>query len=400
MTEPKASWDTAQETTVGHEQRLLASAVDGDRQALARLAVHPEGGALARRHRLGPALALRAAHLRWSDAPPPAVDTWREELRKAAVVHLALDDALGRITTALDRIAVLWAPIKGLDLAHRVDADGRRVYARAEERRTADLDLLVERSHFESARDALRADGWRALWTGPLAERYLQDEGYAWQATGPGGVLLELHWRLWGSVGDDVADRLLARAAPAADGSTGGGQRLDLADAWLLAATHLWLEPPPRAIGRFWDLSKIADAARAAGDEGFIERVVAAAREADLQAPAVLGGRVASALWQRPECRAIAARLMPTLRSAERRLIAHPRPEELPTRRLAWARLRSGRRTRQGWRVVWRRLWPHPGLVEIGTSERLPWTLRRIYAQWRVLRPPSPTRHAVEGAPD
>lgn len=352
-----------------------------------------ERGGLARRHRV-PAQLLSSARALGLDLRhdlAPAIDAWRRQARGAVAGHLLLETTRQRAASALDAVGITWLPLKGVDLV------SRGVFEPAE-RPCGDLDLLIARDDLEPARAALVAAGFVGLVDGPLQERYLREEGYAWQARDPMGALLELHWRLWGSAPDALPERVLDASLPAPDlGPT--ARRPRRAHAWLLAAVHLWLDPPPRAAGRFLDLVALAGDLEA-------DEVVDEAVALGLELPVCLAAGVAGGLefgglafegkdagddHPRAVHRAIRDALAPRLRPPEKALLpsggagwrglAHA-----STSSVALARLASGRSSRHGARALWRRLWPHPGLIEASTAPSAPWWLRRARFQWRRLR--------------
>lgn len=353
------------------EDRWLADALAGRVEALGRLAAHDADGAFARRHRAGAALRLRAAR-HGLEAPAP----WHRELVAAAARHLSLTAAVEEIGGLLAAAGVEWVPLKGFDLA-------TRVYASPEERPTADVDLLIPSAGLEGALRALEADGWKGLFPGPRNRDFLADEGYAWLARKTGRGLLELHFRLWGLVPEGWSAELFERSRrdPALPP---GGRRLTLADAYLVAAVHTWLDPPPRPLVAWWDLERITR--RWSSEEA--EDAVAGARAWDLQLPVALASRSAAGLWGAEGCRRIAERLETDLRLTERLALKRACRRgltTLPLPSLQMARLLAGRRSRQSWRGAFRRLWAHPGIVERATPEAWPWWRRRLAYQLRPL---------------
>lgn len=353
------------------EHHWLASALDGDAEALRRCAELPP--AYLALHRVAPALALRAGQ----EVQHPGVEDWRHQLRATAGRQMLLEPALQGASEALAAAGITWLPFKGCDLASRL-------YRRPEERPYADLDLLIASADLEPARAALVAAGWRPLRRGRLHDRYLEREGYAWQAVDERQVLLEVHFRLWGLMPAGSTEELIARAGPAADlGAT--ARRLRLADAFVLAAVHLWLESPPRAVGRFWELERLASRL----GEGLVAPATELSTTFDVQLPVALAARIAAELWVSEPCMALAERLQPTLRAAERRMLerstaAGRDPTVLSLSRIALARLLAGRASRSGGRGLWRQVWPHPALVEQATSSEWSWLRRRWTHQRRV----------------
>lgn len=342
----------------------MARALDGDPEALETCAHSDVDGAVARRHRLAAALARRAVD---SGIAGPAVASWRKRLRQVAAHHMLLDFALEGVGQVLAKADIRWAPIKGVDLAHRV-------YASPEDRPTSDLDILIDRRSFNSAREALSAAGWQPLSSGAEVDRYQQEEGYAWQARGPRGALLELHFRLWGSVAADMGDAIIAAAREPAPGTSlpPGGTYVDLAHAYVLAAVHLWLDAPPRRLGAFWDLASLSDAAGVLERSNMAAAVVEAADRFDVQLPVLMAARLSAGWWQRPACGEIAAALALSLRAPERRWLAGRRDlESTSLLSLTLIRHAARRRMRHGLlRSAWRRVWAHPGIVEAAQGSR------------------------------
>lgn len=306
----------------------------------------------------------------------PAVEGWRNALRASAALRLHLDHRLAGVAEALAAAGVAWAPIKGWDL-------GARVYERPEERPVGDADLLVG-AGWERAREALEAAGWLPLVRGRRIDRYLAEEGYAWQATDGGSALLELHFRLWGLVPAAMAPELLAAAEP--DPSPGAlgpppgsaGRRLPLAGAWLIAAVHAWLNPPPRPLLGWWDLERIAVA-----DPGIGTAAVDLAVRWGLELPAGLAAAQAAALWPGAAGGAhegIAAELLGRLRAPERavaRKALRHGTDALGLAPLVLSRLLARRPSRAGWRSLPRQVWAHPGVVELETPAGWRWPARR-----------------------
>ena len=346
----------------------LAAALAGDPDALAILAADPAAVELARVHRVGPALSLRARRL---GIDGHAAQSWHRALIAVAAHRLHIEGRLGSVGATLGEAGVPWLPLKGCDL-------GARVYRHPEERPVGDIDVLVPRAELPRVQAALRAIGWRGLAESPRMERYLRDEGYAWQAQDAAGVLLEVHIRLWGIVPAGLGAALLAAALP--DPALGPcGRRLPLAHAWLVAAVHSWLNPPPRPLLSWWDLERIAAAEPALADEA-----ARLAEEWDLQLPAGLSAAQVAQFWPSAPNRAIADRLLGGLRPLER--LAARRGEAVGLRSIVLARLLSGRASRAGWRSLPRQVWAHPGIVEQQTKAGQSWPARRLAHVLRALR--------------
>ncbi len=348
-------------------ERRLARALGGDEEALADLSAE-DSGELARHHRAGGALYLRARAL---GLDTPAVDDWRRQTLAAAAHHLQLLAMATEVAESLSGIGVEWLPLKGFDLA-------TRLYDAAEERPTGDLDVLILPARLDDAVEALRADGWRGLYQGPRNRAFLAEEGYAWMAVKTPHPLLEVHFRLWGVVPEGFEIPLFERSQPD-DSLPVGGRRLTLADAYLVAAVHAWLSP--RYLVAWWDLAKLSE--RLTPEE--IDDVVREAETWDLQLPVALAAEVSSALWQHHGCRTIQRRLASTLRLPERLLAARARRrlDALSLSSLQTARLLAGRRSRMRFKGPWRRVWPHAGIVERATPEGWPWLARRLWFQIR-----------------
>lgn len=345
--------------------RRLTAALAGDREALEALASDPAGAGLAKLHRVGPALALRARRL---GIEGPSVASWHRALLGVTAYRLRIEERLAALGTTLGAASIAWLPIKGCDL-------GSRVYERPEERPMGDVDILIAEADYPRARAALEAAGWRSLVPGARIDAYLLEEGYAWQATDGSGLLLEIHHRLWGLVPAGFPAALLAASEPdPALGPT--ARRFPLAHAWLLAAVHVWLNPRPRPLLAVWDLERIAAAGRSLEDAA-----VRLALEWDLGLPAALAAAYAAGLWTSEPNRRIAGRLMGMLRPAESltaRRALEAGVENTSLESIVLARLLSCRASRAGWRSLPRRIWAHPGIVEMETPFGRSWPARRL----------------------
>lgn len=343
---------------------MLASALDGEPEALRRLAVADQDGRIGASHRIAAALYLRATR---AGIEGPALVPWRQALFMMSARYLALGAAVEHIAQLLAAEKIRWIPLKGYDLA-------TRIYDPPEERQTSDLDLLVASQDFERARRKLVAAGWQGLAAGEHAEEYLQEEGYAWQAT-DGVVLLELHFRLWGSVAEGLEQELIAnsRLDPALPT---GGHRLSLAHAYAIAAVHAWLTDPPRPIASWWDLARIS----AASSPELVDEVEALSRRFGLELPIALAAQISATLWGQKSCQLLATRQAQNLRLPERWLARRTAAVgDTPLASMALARLLAGRPSRTGWRAPWRKLWAHPGTIERFTPTTWPWAARRLW---------------------
>ncbi len=328
---------------------VLARAARGDPGAIGRLASSPEGIRAAVRHRLAP-LVSHFAHREGLEIPSP----WSESTRRIGVLRMLLEESLAEVGAALGNAGIPWLPLKGLGPV-------ARLYPQPECRPTTDLDILVPRDSFTEARKLLERNGWEGLHTGEEYEAFLLREGYNWQAAGRTGVLLELHFGLWGPVDPALAATLLDRASPAQGPGTTARESGPV-ESFLVCASHLWNSPRPVALLYFLDLELLA---HAAPDPGFAADVVSLARRHDLQLLVGLAAAIAHRLWPNEVNAAIAANLLDDLRRPERILVAATRrrsPLNFPLEALVLARLLAGRTSRSGWRAPLRRLWPHPAV--------------------------------------
>ena len=225
----------------------------------------------------------------------------------------------------------------------------------------------------EAARRALERTGWRATSTDSRAERFLHEEGYNWKALGPQKVLLELHYRLWGSVPTELGPAVLERSDPAPELGA-SARRLNWADAYLVGAAHFWVTPPPRPLVYWRDQYLLLSQ----GGDSVGHEVARAAAELGLQLPVGLVARGVARIFGDDANAGVAEQLLADLRPAER-LVARRAERgagaDLPLGALVLARLLSGRPSRMGWKAVWRRIWAHPGVVEQHTNPGRPWLL-------------------------
>jgi hypothetical protein len=346
--------------------KQLAAALAGDRAALGELAFREDARAAIVGGRIAPALALRAGEL---GVGGPEVDVWRRELFAATSHGLLLRSALEKIGAILAAAGVAWAPFKGLGLSPHV-------YPQWEERPTGDIDLLVAGEVFEHARRTLEAVGWRSMADVTGADEFVEAEGYNWQAVGEGGVLLELHFRLWGCAPEGLAAAIFDRAQP--DLEMGPTARcLQLSDAYVIGAVHWWTTPPPRLLIHLWDLRRIAAAAK----PDLAERVVAEVRRWGLQLLVAPVAEAAAGLWGDDTNRTVAVGARAGLRPAERlaaRRIRRTGADAVGLEVVSLARLLSGRESRMGWKAAWRRVWPHPAVLREKTPEGWSWPHRRV----------------------
>ena len=354
------------------ESLLVAAALAGEQGALKELARSDSEGAIGRAHRASGALYLATSG---QGIEGSALEAWRRDLLVTSARHLLLAQAVERCGETLAAAGVSWVPFKGVDLA-------ARAYDLVEERVTSDLDLLIPAAQLERARAALIESGWGEVFTGPRARRYLTEEGYAWQGVGQ-GVLLELHYRLWGSVAEGLAAEMVASAVPDPE-LPAGGHRLTVAHAYVVAAIHCWLSESPRGVGIWRDLERLV----AIGPASLAEQVVDFARRWDVQLPVALASEAASRLWRVETCARIASDLGQDLRATERlarALVRRKGAERASLGIVTGGRLAAGRRMRLKGKIVWRRLWDHPGVVEVATPEQGSWFSRRLSYQLSAL---------------
>lgn len=360
------------------ELQICAGACQGDTKALHQVAESEAFTERALALGLGPSLALAADGV---DLEHPSTRRWRDALRASAVGWLMVEEAATAVRRGLHRSVALWAPFKGCDV-------GPRAFGIREQRPTSDVDLLVDPDDFDGVRRDLESVGWRSVTSSERREKYLRQEGYAWQATGPAGALLEVHFRLWGLVPSGIVTEMLRQAIP--DPMLGpSGRRLSRTHAYLVAAVHAWTNPRPRRLLDWMDLSRLA---RDSG-ENLATEIVRASRRWSLELPVCLSAVVADRLWPGEVHRRVAEELLACLHSAEKRAygwVGEQGFDAISYEEVVLARLLSGRPSRMGWRSVWRRVWEHPGMVEEQTPDRWWWPRRRwssvVGALNRVLR--------------
>ena len=359
--------------------RLVVAALGGGDKELRELARRADLRAAVVASRVAPALALRAAVVGLAGRE---VEAWHAELVDATTRGLMLRHALAGIAAALGRERIAWAPIKGLGLSPHV-------YAGWEERPTGDVDVLIAPADLDRARAALRAIGWADL--GDIAgsdeatdEAFLRTEGYNWKAAEPGGLPLELHFRLWGCAPEGLGASVLTRAV--ADPEAGEtARRLRLEDAWVLHAVHWWTTLPVRPLLYLWDLRRITEAA---GDR-FAADVTTQVRRWGLQLFVAPVAAAVGALWDDAANRAIATAARAGLRRAELAALARIERagvEAAGLETVSLARLLAWRDSRMGWKAAWRRVWPHPAVLRQKTPAEWTWLHRRAWFAARRLR--------------
>jgi len=160
------------------------------------------------------------------------------------------------------------------------------------------------------------------------------------------------------------------------------GFRLEPAMAFLVCAVHSWIHAGQPQFIYWWELKLIADRLAGAGD------VVAFAREHGLQFPVGLVAEYVGRLWHHELCLGLARELLEDIRLPEQCALGRVRRlgiESMTLELLYIARLMARRPSRMGWKSVFRRVWPHPGIVEDTTPPGFPWWRRRGLATLRNL---------------
>lgn len=348
-------------------REIVAAAAWGDPEALAAVAGSVELARVAVEERLAPLIAARRHQVvaggGASGGDLAAVELVTRAARAAAIGHLVVDGMLERVAPAL--VGTSWCLIKGADVRDRV-------YPARDVRVIGDLDLLVDEEAFVEVRRRALEVGFRDFHStgGPLYEAFLREEAHAWQANAPGAGLLEIHPRLWGLLPANAARDVLASAS-------GDPPRPSLADAYLLAAVHVYLDPPPRRLASWLELRLIAER-MSPGDIQLVQE-----RATHWGIELVLAAAADAVVRWFPQGVALPELPRSALRRFERRALERSAPDEIPLARLALARMLSGRPSRMGWHGAWRRLWPHPGLVARATPEHWSWPRRRMSHWWR-----------------
>jgi hypothetical protein len=258
-----------------------------------------------------------------------------------------------------------------------------RLYRWPEERQVGDIDVLVAARDLGPARDALTAGGWRARCSDERLRSFVREEGYNVQLVDASEILLELHFRFWGMIGEGFAAEALSSAQPD-PGLGSSGRRLAWPFAFVVAAVHCWTDPPPRAVRQWWEIQRLSEQ----GGEGMASRVPEITRRWGLELPVAQAAAVVCELWPESSCGAIRDGLRSHLRMPERIVssrAARRGPDLLGWHEIYLARLLAGRLTRMGWRAPLRRLWDHPGTVAATTPANWPWWRRRSMAVARNL---------------
>lgn len=351
-------------------ERAVAAAVEGDEAALAVVLADDRLDDWVGRHRMGAALFVAA---RAAGIEGPAVDGCRAICMATAVQWMRLRAALSGVGSALDAADIRWLPLKGLDTAERF-------FPRPELRLSSDIDLLVPGEQVDEARQVLEAAGCTFPSTPRLAA-YQRAEGYNWHGQGPEGASLELHYRLWGMVPDSVIEECWSSAVPARDLGR-RGFRLAPAMAFLVSAVHSWIHLGRPQFIYWWEMKLIADRI------GSPSEVAVLAREHGLQFPVGLAAEYVGRLWDHEFCLALGRVLLDEIRLPERLALGRVRRRGIDAMTLELlyvSRLLARRPSRMGMRSVFRRVWPHPGIVESTTPAGLAWWRRRAAATRRNL---------------
>ena len=343
----------------------VASAIQGDRDALTLVLDDERLESWIIPHRMGPALFVAAHDL---GVEGQAVERCHEAYVANAVRWVRLRAVLSQVGQALDSVDVPWIPLKGLDTAERF-------FPRPELRPTSDLDVMVPAGQLQRAMQALEGSGW-AFPSTPLLERYQRDEGYNWHGQASHGESLELHYRLWGMVPDSLVEACW-RTAVSAPELGRYGRRLEPSMAFVVSAVHSWVHAGRPQFIYWWELKLIAD------QLGSSNEIAAAAREHGFQFPVGLAAEYVGRLWDHELCLGLARTLLDDIRLPERVALGRVRRrgiEAMTLELLYVARLLGRRPSRMGWKSVFRRVWPHAGIVEDTTPEDRPWWRRRVLA--------------------
>jgi hypothetical protein len=350
------------------DNQRLAQAIEGDEEALAELASSDRVNPAVSLHRIGPLLAGHATRLKLTG---PTVDAWRQTLLQTAARRLGLNHALEHVGATLDAAGIPWLPVKGMGLPPGA-------YERLEERPTTDLDVLVRPAGLETAVAALREAGWRDVHPDPVCWRFLVEEGYNWQAVGSFAALLELHFRLWGSIPEAFVAELFDRSLP--DPVRGGLARaIDPVDAAILAAVHVWQTPIPRPLLFLWDVQRLTTAVLGDAQR---DELVSRTTAAGLQLYLAAAMRCVATLWPSDTATDLTTRFHSACGRFERRLLdstADRDWDELSLGRLILARLLDRRPSRTGWKAPWRSFWPHPGTLASRYASISSPTRRRLH---------------------
>jgi hypothetical protein len=274
---------------------------------------------------------------------PPSTE-WRSSLRGAAIARIVLEQARTDLGQALDQCAIPWLPLKGMGSIGSF-------YPRPECRPTSDLDVLIPRDRLEEAIQALTTAGWTPI----EDDEFEAGAIYNWKATHHTGLMLELHYTLWGGVDPGLTPALL-RDAKKAPNLGSHALSSSASDLFIIGASHLWNSPRPRVLLYFLDLHLLSHASAAdKKDTDLIADVVRRARDHDLQLFVGLSASITEALWPHPVTATISNNLLADLRLPERALLQLTRSTpsaDLHLGAMTLARLLSRRKTRTGWNAA------------------------------------------------
>lgn len=282
-------------------------------------------------------------------------EAWaRETFRRSAMRRFVFQSALAATGTVLDEHGVDWMPIKGMDTS-------TRFFDVPEDRPMCDIDLLVRTEDYLTARRALEANGWKSRYHGSHRyDEFILREGYHWELVDRWGTSLELHFRLWGTVGDTLVEHVWSEAVRDERRGT-RAWRMSATDALLLTAVHYWFRA--RRILSLWELHRIM-----ATNPAMAPDILAIARREGLQLPASLAMTRAGHLFGNEHLLSIGQQLGQELRFPERIAAWKARRFGITSVSLVMmygARVFAGRPSRLGFRKLYRRFFVHPGMREI-----------------------------------
>ncbi len=353
-------------------ETLLAQALDGRKDAL-KIVLRSDNIRLPQYRFIHPAL-LRRFQMAFPDET--LTDEERSILHQATAWMATLEYEFSQLISLFHAHHFPCIPLKGIDTAFRF-------FEEPTDRLTTDIDLLVREEDVEKVCSILISNGW--TWAYDPSERYLnyiRDEGYNYQFVNSDRILLEIHFRLWGFVRKEFTYFLWECAYKDKDNEV--LYRIPSYLAYLISATHLWLSPPTRFFHYLWELHRIS---RFIHRNELSELIHIVEREG-LQLPVALASALASTLW--PENRMVSGimKACHALCSWSERWIYKAGLrfyEQRFFRNLMYlVRLMNKRPSRMGWRGIYRKLWPHPGIIDVSTSPHHPWVWRRVEYYWRM----------------
>jgi len=297
------------------------------------LSASTAGIELAVTHRLAP---LLAHHCFQAELKTP--EPWKAELRRSAATRTILEMALRDLAGVLDDLGVPWLPIKGMGPV-------RTLYPTPDCRPTSDLDILILKQHLTAAKARILDSGWLEY---EEPDTSLLTSTYNWSARNHTGAFLELHHALWGFADPELSPQLVQRA-PRDNGGGTSGRHSSPADCYLVAATHLWNNPPPRPLLDLVDLHLLA----LNNPTGLAEEVSRLACLHELQLPVFLAACAQHTLWNDSPAHDLSAALSLELKPPERWLVARNQHDLhcVPLAAIVLARLLSRRKSRTGWKA-------------------------------------------------